>query len=157
MGLAGPPGWQFDCSEDRSGKEMGYLRQTRTGRRQAVIRTVLIVDDEAPIRESLNRYLQGVGYVVMEAADFDKALSTLEDMSVDAMVLDIRLPGRSGFELLERVRGEARLAGLPVLVLTGYFPNAEEQALINRLGASVFYKPEGCVTVLRHLERLMRT
>lgn len=119
-------------------------------------RKVLIVDDEALVRESLRRYLKAVGYVVIEAADFDHALSALGGTSIDAVVLDVRLPGRSGIELLEHLRSDAKLAGLPVLILTGYFPDAAEQALLKELSASVFYKPEGCVTVLRHLERMMR-
>ena len=118
-------------------------------------RKVLIVDDEAPVRESLRRYLKDVGYVVMEAADFDHALSALGAICVDAVVLDVRLPGRSGIELLQHLRSDAKLAALPVLILTGYFPDAAEQALLEQLGASVFYKPQGCVTVLRHLERMM--
>jgi hypothetical protein len=132
-------------------------RFTGAFRRSAALRTVLIVDDEARVRESLHRYLKAVGYVVMEAADFDHAVSSLQGMCIDAMVLDVRLPGHSGLELLEYLRGEAKLATLPVLILTGYFPTTDERARLNQLGASIFYKPQGCFTVLRHLERMMRT
>jgi DNA-binding response OmpR family regulator len=118
-------------------------------------RTVLIVDDEAPVRESLRRYLKAVGYAVMEAADFDQAVRTLGATSVNAVVLDVRLPGRSGLDLLEYLRSDSKLAALPVLILTGYFPDTTDQALLKKLSASIFYKPLGCVTVLRHLERMM--
>lgn len=119
-------------------------------------RSVLLVDDEAPVRESLRRFLTTVGYVVIEAADFDLAVSALASVSVDAIVLDVRLPGRSGIDLLQHLRKDAKLAAIPVLILTGYFPGTADQALLNKLGASVFYKPQGCMTVLRHLERMLR-
>jgi DNA-binding response OmpR family regulator len=136
---------------------MTMTRSQQTGAgRQASLRTVLVVDDEPLIRESLNRYLKLVGYIVIEAVDFEAAVSALDGMWFDAMVLDVRLPGRSGLELLEHLRGDAKLAGLPVMVLTGYFPDASEHALINKLNASIFYKPLGCLTVVRHLQRMIR-
>jgi DNA-binding response OmpR family regulator len=135
---------------------MNRSRQPNVARPQASVRTVLIVDDEPLVRESLRRYLKHVGYIVIEAVDFDAAISALQGMWFDAMVLDVRLPGRSGLELLEHLRAEAKLAALPVMVLTGYFPDAAEQALLNKLGASIFYKPRGCFTVVRHLERMIR-
>jgi DNA-binding response OmpR family regulator len=135
---------------------MNRSRQTNDARSQASVRTVLIVDDEPLVRESLRRYLKHVGYIVIEAVDFDAAISALQGMWFDAMVLDVRLPGRSGLELLEHLRAEAKLAALPVMVLTGYFPDAAEQALLHKLGASIFYKPRGCFTVVRHLERMIR-
>lgn len=135
---------------------MNRSRQTGVVHPQAAVRTVLIVDDEALIRESLHRYLKVLGYIVLEAVDFDAAIAALQGMCVDAMVLDVRLPGRSGLELLEHLRGEAKLAALPVMVLTGYFPDAAEHALLNKLGASIFYKPQGCLTVARHLKRMIR-
>jgi DNA-binding response OmpR family regulator len=135
---------------------MNRSRQTGVAGPPAAIGTVLIVDDEAPVRESLRRYLKAAGYVVIEAVDFDAAVSALQGMRVDAIVLDVRLPGRSGLELLQHLRHESKLATLPVLILTGYFPDTAEHALLNTLGASVFYKPQGCVTVVRHLKRMIQ-
>jgi CheY-like chemotaxis protein len=132
------------------------LRQAGATLAPAAVRTVLIVDDEALVRASLHRYLEVVGYIVIEAVDFEAAISALQGMWFDAMVLDVRLPGRSGLELLEHLRGDAKLAALPVMVLTGYFPDAAEHALLNKLGASIFYKPQGCLTVARHLKRMLR-
>lgn len=126
-------------------------------RRQARPRTVLIVDDEPTIREALRRALKIVGYQVKEAPNFDQALSTLRQSGVDVMILDVRLPGRSGLDLLEHMRHrEPSLAALPVMVLTGYAPDATEQACLKRFGVSVFYKPQGCVSVVSHVARLMR-
>lgn len=136
---------------------MNLSRLVRGTRRPARTRTVLIVDDEAPVRESLGRYLETAGYAVKEAPDFDHALSALGQTGVDVMILDVRLPGRSGLELLEHLRSsDGTFAALPVMVLTGYFPDATEQARLKRLGASIFYKPQGCFSVVRQLQRLMR-
>ena len=135
---------------------MSGSRQTSVTPRRADGRNVLVVDDEDLVREGLQRHLEKIGYVVMEAGDFDRALSVLGGTAIDAMILDVRLPGRSGIELLQHVRSKANLAALPVLILTGYIPETDELALLNKLGASVLYKPQGCMTVIRYLERMTR-
>ena len=117
--------------------------------------TVLIVDDDAGIRGYLRRVLEPVGYFVLEAATFECAVSTLETIPVNAVVLDIGLDGHSGFELLEIMRLDPKFTGVPVLILTGYFPSTAEQLLIKEHRAVIFYKPEGRGGVLRHLGRMI--
>jgi len=120
---------------------------------------VLVVDDEAAIRESLRRVLEEAGYRVREAATVDAALDALRETVIDAVILDLRMPDerglkRSGLEVLAYVRLHAELAQIPVLILTGYIPNEEEEETIRRHRASVFHKPEGHATLVHHLDRL---
>lgn len=65
---------------------------------------VLIVDDEAPIREVLRRYLTADGFQVVEAADGDAALVQFDAHAPDVVVLDVMLPGVDGIEVLRRIR-----------------------------------------------------
>lgn len=105
-------------------------------------RVVLIVDDEAPIVNWLNRALHGLDYDVVAAVDNASAELVLEHSKVDAIILDLGLVGHSGLELLEFVRSHDNLASLPVLILTGMSqltPHDEE--LIRRHRAYVFHKP----------------
>ena len=79
---------------------------------------VLIIDDEAAIRESLEILLELEGFVVEVAPDGEKGLQTLEESVFDLVLLDLALPGQSGFQILQTIR--ARHANLPVVMITAY-------------------------------------
>ena len=86
--------------------------------------TILVVDDEAIVRNSLKRALTRFGYRVLEAGDGPGALVAMQtaDPPVDLIILDLVLPGGGAgiFELLKAVRPEVR-----VLISSGYSPDAE--------------------------------
>lgn len=79
---------------------------------------VLIIDDEAAIRESLEILLDLEGFEVASASDGGKGLLLLEESVYDLVLLDLALPGQSGFEVLQAIR--ARHANLPVVMITAY-------------------------------------
>ena len=65
---------------------------------------ILIVEDDASLREIIQRSLEKERYVVESAADFDAALDKIEVYDYDCILLDIMLPGGNGLELLERIK-----------------------------------------------------
>lgn len=77
--------------------------------------TVLVVDDEPRIADVLRAYLARDGYEVLVAGDGDDALALARDRSPDVLVLDLMLPGRSGFDVLRALRAEGSRAGVIVL------------------------------------------
>jgi DNA-binding response OmpR family regulator len=77
---------------------------------------VLVADDEPHIREVLRAYLEREGYEALEASDGDGALEQCRESGVDLVILDVMLPGRSGFDVLRTLRGEGSQLG--VLMLT---------------------------------------
>lgn len=79
---------------------------------------IFIVEDEPNIAEALSFLLEREGYAVVTAADGDSAMPQLRAEPPAAVVLDVMLPKRSGFEVLKDIRSDPRLARLPVLVLT---------------------------------------
>ncbi len=79
---------------------------------------IIIVDDEAAIRESLQLLLEMEGFEVATAPDGAKGLKALEESVFDLVLLDLALPGQSGFEILQTIR--ARHANLPVIMITAY-------------------------------------
>ncbi len=97
--------------------------------------TVLVVDDEAAIRDALRMILEYEGYRVLEAASGEDALSVLSRTPADAVLLDIRMKGMSGLDALERIRGLH--AGLPVLMVSGH-GTIETAVSALRLGAQDF-------------------
>ncbi|MGH3114517.1 MAG: response regulator transcription factor [Gaiellaceae bacterium] len=79
--------------------------------------TIMVVDDEAPVREALRRALRLEGYDVALAADGDEALRRLaEGPQPDALLLDVLMPGVDGLEVCRRLRRSG--SRLPVLMLT---------------------------------------
>ena len=65
---------------------------------------ILVVDDEGPVREVLSEYFTSQGYTVDEAPNGDEALATIRRNRPDLVLLDIRMPGIDGVEVLRRIR-----------------------------------------------------
>jgi len=80
---------------------------------------VLVVDDEAPIRQIERRLLEQAGYQVIDAAGAAEALALLHDgQEIDLLIADLEMPGVSGDEMVRRIRAER--PDLKVLYVTGY-------------------------------------
>jgi len=80
--------------------------------------SILVIDDEAAIRESLEVLLTLEGYSVRMANDGEQGLRILELENFDLVLLDLALPGQSGFELLPQIK--ERQPELPVIMITAY-------------------------------------
>jgi len=81
-------------------------------------KTVLIVDDEAPIREMIAVALEMADYDYIEAADAREAHALIVDKQPDLVLLDWMLPGTSGVELARRLKKEEATADIPIIMLT---------------------------------------
>ncbi len=79
---------------------------------------VLIVDDEQDIRDASERILSRIGYRVQKASRGDEALDLLNKNSIDIVLLDLKMPGMDGMEVLTRIR--ERSTEIQVIVITGY-------------------------------------
>lgn len=79
-------------------------------------RTILVVDDEQPIRELLTLILEGEGYAVACAADGDEALRLANSTAHDMVLLDLKMPGMDGTEFARRYRSAGGHA--PIVVIT---------------------------------------
>ena len=80
--------------------------------------SILIVDDEIDVRESVASILEYEGYETVSAASGDDALAVLERRAVDAVVLDVKLPGRDGLEVLDDIK--TRWPTLEVVMVSGH-------------------------------------
>ena len=87
---------------------------------QAPMLSILVVDDDADVREVIAETLEGFGYGVIQAASGEEALPVLAARhDIRVLITDVRMPGMSGFELATRARGLD--AGLKVIITSGYF------------------------------------
>jgi CheY-like chemotaxis protein len=127
----------------------------RSQRLQRQGRTVLVVDDEVAVQKLLEHFLgHEKGYTVRTAASVGDAISILEEAPVDAVVLDVRMPRRSGLELLEFIRHDKVYSHLPVLILTGATLTPSEEAAITRYWGHVFYKSDDLEALAAQLDAL---
>jgi DNA-binding NtrC family response regulator len=80
--------------------------------------TILVVDDDVPVRVMLSRLLRTQGYDVRQAANGAEARAVLEHGRPDLVISDIVMPGESGIELRRGIL--ERWPGLPVILISGY-------------------------------------
>ena len=81
-------------------------------------RQVLLIEDEPHIAEAIRYVLARDGWEVRHHGDGGDAMEVIRRVGPDVLVLDVMLPGRSGYEILQDLRRDPALAALPVLVLT---------------------------------------
>ena len=114
---------------------------------------VLVVDDEEALRTVLSGELMSEGYEVRSAGDGDEAIGNLEKERFDLVLLDIKMPRVTGFEVLKHIK--EKYSDTKVVMLTGFadLKNAIES---KKLGAEDFVsKPYDLVDLLTTIERVL--
>ena len=115
---------------------------------------ILLVEDEAEIASFIQRGLTEEDYVVTWATTGEQALTQLSAAAIDAVLLDIRLPGMSGLDMLEQVRAHDKR--LPVMMLTA-LDAVEDRVRGLRSGADDYLpKPFDFEELLARVEALLR-
>ncbi len=104
------------------------------------IRSLLLVEDDAALRLSVRKLLEGSDITISEAATGQAALQALAARPFDCMILDLSLPDVSGFELLNRLDSDESLPKCPVIVYTGKELSPEENAELLKYAESVIVK-----------------
>ncbi|HJU10045.1 MAG TPA: response regulator [Candidatus Binataceae bacterium] len=94
------------------------MNSTAEQERERVRHKILVVEDEADIRELIRYNLSQEGFAVEEAADGGEALDRIQRRAPDLVLLDLMLPRIPGLELCRRLRGQPDTAQLPIIVLT---------------------------------------
>jgi signal transduction histidine kinase/CheY-like chemotaxis protein len=118
---------------DTSGKGPGTTVILRLPRYSTVEQTsalpaasegsILVVDDDPIVRNVVREHLRRNGYVVIETASGEEALEAVGKQHVDAVLLDLCMPGMSGWETLERLKKNPETADIPVVVLSVLSPS----------------------------------
>src|SRR5512145_256591 len=93
---------------------------------------VLIVDDEYAGRETLQSVLEGEGYNIELAENGFQAIEKAKKLLPDVILLDVMMPGMTGFEVCQRIRGDPEIAEIPIIVLTAL---DDRESLLNALKA----------------------
>jgi CheY-like chemotaxis protein len=94
-----------------------------------LVKTILIVDDDAVTARAYRNSLEREGYEVTVASDGHAGLDLVQQLSPDAVLLDLMMPKLGGIELLKCIRALPHIGNLPVIVYTNAFiPGLVEQA-----------------------------
>jgi len=116
--------------------------------------SVLVVDDDAPVRRMLERTLAAEGYSVATAGDGGAALAAIERSVPDVVVLDLGLPGVDGLSVCRRVRGKG--LALPILLLTARDAVADRVVGLEAGADDYLVKPFASEELVARLRALLR-
>lgn len=121
-------------------------------------KTVLVIDDDDMIRHLIEQYLVRAGFQTKTASDGPSAVATYLDAQPDLIVLDVAMPGMSGFDVAKRIREierDEKRARTPIILLTAYarsfFMSVGSQAGID----SYLTKPISPDTLLEHVRKFL--
>ena len=117
--------------------------------------TIMVVDDSLTVRKVTSRLLEREGYRVVTAKDGVDAVQLLKDALPDVMLVDIEMPRMDGFELTRSVRGDARSAAVPIIVITSRTAG-KHRAQAAQLGVNAFLgKPYQEAELLQEIEKVL--
>src|SRR5262249_14345023 len=103
-------------------------------------RRLLIVEDDAVEQLSIMALLSHDDIEIQAVSTGADALSSLRSQVYDCVVLDLRLPDMSGFEILEQIKADPQLSDVPIIVFTGRELSAEEDAQLHTMARSIVVK-----------------
>ena len=109
--------------------------------KKAETRTVLVIEDEATVRDFACRLLELEGYHVLEAETGEEGLRLARGSRVDLVLLDLRLPGLDGRVVLEQLKSEPELSSIPVIVFTASAAPQERDRLLSMGAVDYLVKP----------------
>lgn len=100
-------------------------------------KTVLLVEDEDNIALALEHLIARQGYRLSRVADGDAAMAAIAEVRPDLVVLDVMLPGSSGYEVCQSIRRDSSLSGIKILMMTARGGEVERRKGL-ALGADAF-------------------
>ncbi len=116
---------------------------------------ILVVDDDLFVRKPLEAVLQQGGFEAMTAASGTECLELLEQDRPDLILLDVIMPGPDGFEVCKAIKGEARYAEIPVILMSAR-ARCSDQKRGFELGATGFLrKPYTPADLLRQVRKVL--
>ncbi|MFN3208268.1 MAG: response regulator transcription factor [Roseovarius sp.] len=118
-------------------------------------KTVLLIEDEQNIIEAVSFILSRDGWEVKTHANGQNAMDAVRAREPDVVILDVMLPGKSGFDILSEIRAEAQFESLPVLMLSAR-GQAKDLEMAERAGANRYMtKPFSNAEVLDAVRALV--
>jgi DNA-binding response OmpR family regulator len=119
-------------------------------------KTVLIIEDEADIRNFASRVLELEGYRVLQAADGDEGLRLARKSPVALVLLDLKLPGCDGWVVLTELKSAPALSTIPVILFTASAAVTQRDRALSIGAADYLVKPLSAASLRESVSRILR-
>jgi len=94
----------------------------------------MIVDDDRIFLEELQEILNSNGYEAEVVSDPMKAVARAKECHPDLILLDLKMPGKSGFQLADELKHRSEVSSIPIIAISGFFTDTEHALLMNLCG-----------------------
>lgn len=153
----GVGGSAAQAASDAAGGQDGRPGHGGHGGGHGAGRRVLVIEDEPHISEAIRFILRRDGWAVAVHDNGETALASVREHQPDIVVLDVMLPGASGYEVLRQIRADPGLTLIPVILLTAKGQTADRE-MARASGASLYMtKPFANAELLAAVRQLART
>jgi CheY-like chemotaxis protein len=119
------------------------------------MKRILIVEDKASSRELLRTVLEQIGYEITEAHDGDEGLRLIREHEPDLVLLDLHIPIRSGYEVLEEIRKDPGFAKLPIVAITANAMPGDREKVLAAGFTGYIAKPVSLAHLRTEVNRLL--
>lgn len=116
---------------------------------------VLIIEDEVEVLHFASRVLELEGYQVLQANDTDEGMRLARGCLVALVLLDLRLPGRDGWVILEQMRSDPKLSKIPVIVFTASAGVSQRERALGMGAADYLVKPLSSARLRKAVARVL--
>jgi two-component system phosphate regulon response regulator PhoB len=119
------------------------------------VRTLLVADDEDGVRALVRMTLEGESLEILEAADGEQAVTMAREYHPDVVLLDVMMPGRSGFDVCRDLKADPSTAGITIILLTARAQNADREEGQAAGADDYFTKPFSPIALLRKVDDVL--
>lgn len=116
---------------------------------------ILIAEDDPDQSELICNSIVDAGFRIVALQRGNEVLSKVEELSPDLVIMDIRLPGLNGMQVLTTLRQSAKFRTLPVILVSAYYSAGELEKMMNHGASSCLSKPFEIDELLSEVHRLV--
>jgi len=116
---------------------------------------ILIVDDEPDILKTIELLLEQDGYEVHTAGDGEEGLKKIDEVRPDLLLLDLRLPGKGGFQIAKEIKSKDEYKDIPIIILSGMANDASRHIAAKGGAVEFIEKPIDTDKLKFHIKDLL--
>jgi len=116
---------------------------------------VLIIEDEAEVLHFASRVLELEGYCVLQAKDAEEGMRLVREGRISLLLLDLRLPTRDGWTVLQQIKSEPELSAIPVIVFTASSGVSQQDRALSMGASDYLVKPLSAASLREAVARIL--
>lgn len=118
-------------------------------------KSILVIEDDQTSQNIIRHFLEKNGFAVISAGDAEEGLRQARDKPPDLILLDLMLPGMSGFQVLSRLKQDAALAPIPVIILSSLTQEDDIMKALTSGAADYITKPLSPIVLMTKIKLLL--